>query len=111
MDLELRVARALGKATLMERILHGRGRWQISLGTWGVSTSDLVVEATRVVSADAAAVEAEFPAHCWLHPTKTVLLSLLYDGEIVGVREVRHPGDGSFVAVWEVSLQVVETAA
>lgn len=108
--LELQVARAVGQAHLMEAVLHGFGRWEMSLGSWGVSDSDLVVPAHRVVEGTLASIEAEFPSHCWLDPRPTVLM-LLLDGEIAGVREINHPGDGAFTATWSFSLEVVEQAA
>lgn len=108
--IELRVARALSKAHLMEAVLHGTGEWQVSLGTWGVSTGDLVVPGHRVVAFQEVSIEADFPAHCWLGARPTLMM-LLYEGEIRAVKPILHPGDGAFSLTWSFSIQVVEQAA
>ena len=108
--MELQLSKALTRAHLMEAVLHGSGKWEMSLGSWGVRQDDLVVSARRAVGPDEAAIEADFPAHCWLGERPTVL-TLLLDGEMVGVRAINHPGDGSFTVSWTFALQVLEEAA
>ncbi len=82
----------------------------MSLGAWGVADTDLVVRGHRVVAFDTASIEADFPAHCWIGARPTVL-TLLLDGETVGIREIHHPGDGGFQVSWSFALQVLEEAA
>ncbi len=110
MDLELSLSKALTRAHLMEAILHGSGAWTMSLGTWGKDAESLVVPAYRVVAFQEVSVEADFPAHCWIGPRPTVL-TLFHNAEMVGIREIHHPGDGSFQVTWGFALQVLEEAA
>lgn len=110
MDLELQLSKALTRAHLMEAVLHGSGAWLMSLGSWGQDAEALVVSGHRVVAFQEVSIEADFPAHCWIGPRPTVL-TLFHKGEMVGIREIHHPGDGSFAVSWSFSLQVLEQAA
>ena len=108
--MELQLSKALTRAHLMETVLHGRGKWEMSLGSWGVETTDLVVPARRSIDPDSVSVVAVFPAHCWLGERPTVL-TLWLEGEMVGVRAITHPGDGGFEVSWSFAIEVLEQAA
>ncbi len=102
--LDFQVARAVTQAHLLEMVLHGRGEWTMDL-------DGLAVDAWRAVDDYAAAVEAVFPEHCWLDGATSRSLSLRYNGEVVAVREIPAPGDGSFTVSWSFSVEAIEHAA
>lgn len=106
-EIELQVARAVTRAHLAEKVLHGRGQWGMGLNT---AKDSLVVLATHFFNDETVGLTATFPAHHWLD-RGPALLCLHYEGDVLAVREVRHPGDGNFVATWEFTVGSVEAVA
>ena len=94
--LDFAVAQAVHRARLIERALHDRGPWEIAYGPCSVG-------ALKAVLDDRVVFLARLPEMCWLTEPDPYL-SLLCRGEVVTVRPIDHPGDGTVDVRWEMTL-------
>ncbi len=74
--LDLRVAQTLMRLRLIERALHGRGRWTMEY-------AGITVPVTSFVRGDRVSFVANFPAVCVMGDEPVLSVGLLYDGDLV----------------------------
>lgn len=87
---------------LLEKALHDPGPWAFA---WG----PFVVPAEREVTATGVVLRGDYPDHCYL-ATPGNVVALLCDGEVVGAKEIDHPGDGAFEVEWSLSARIAVAA-
>lgn len=101
-SLELCAAQAGVASRLMETAVHDAGPWSMQ---WG----EVSAPASRTVQGGGVSFSAAFPEVCWLERPQTGI-SLLCRDEVVGVREMPHPGDTGFLVRWSVGMEVAAAA-
>lgn len=95
----MEVSRAVQKARLMERALHGSGVWEMACG-------DIRVPASRVITEDGVVFKADFPEGI----VTGEVVALLYDGQEQAVRPLSVP-ETAFEVEWGFATRVTTTLA
>ena len=97
--IEMEAAQALFAARMLVAAIHDVGPWEFR---WG----SIVVPAEREFVDGGVRFKAVFPDICWIDRPSTGI-EILCDGEVMGIRQVAHPGDTEFVVTWDLSTAQV----
>lgn len=100
--LDFHISKAILKVSLMERLLHDHGLWQIKC-------ENTFVPAQVESNSDHILVKADFPEGVFGDNTDPkVSICLMHEGEIASVMMMENPGWDEFSVEWKFSAELVQ---
>lgn len=102
MSLEQRISSVALAVRTVERAFHDPLGWSFR---WGPH----VLPATVVATERGVTFSAEVPEMCYLTPVDEPV-TLWHRDDMLGARQITHPGDAAFGIDWELSLDLLAAA-
>jgi hypothetical protein len=72
---------------------------------WTMTYAGVTVEAERKVCDTGVLFVASFPEMCWIDTPEDTTAYLQRNGEVMGFRQITHPGDCAFGIRWDLETE------
>lgn len=90
-------AQGMRTAHLLECAVHDSGPWTMTY-------NGITVPVSKVIYGEGVMFSATFPEVCWVQTPEDTTAYLYCREEVMGFRQIEHPGDCAFAVCWSMDL-------